>query len=147
MSEITDHWERIWTFMGLGKQETPGKPVTPSVEVRRLRANLILEEALETIRALGFGTNKVGLVDLYEPDLVEIVDGCLDVSVVTIGTLVACGVKDKRLLEIVDKNNLDKFGPGHTIREDGKVIKPPNHKPPTLDIERELIRQGWDGHA
>jgi len=68
----------------------------------------------------------------HEPDLIEIADGCADISVVTIGTLSACGIDAEPLLELVDRNNLAKFGPGHSRREDGKLIKPPGHKPPDI---------------
>ena len=78
-----------------------------------------------------------------QPNLVAIADGCADLSVVTIGTLVACGIPDRDLLWEVDVNNLKKFAPGLTIREDGKLIRPPDHPPP--DIERVLREAGWEG--
>jgi len=151
----TAHQQRIEQFMRKAKQEIPSSPIIPSYEVRILRSKLILEEAIETITALGctasvtiaMGTS--GLVDLdrvsinfhatHHPDLAEIADGCADISVVTIGTLSACGIKDKKVLEEVDHNNLAKFGPGHEIRSDGKLVKPPDHKPP--DIIRVLKEQ------
>ncbi len=45
---------------------------------------------------------------------------------------------DKEIQKMVDNNNLEKFGPGHSIREDGKLIKPPYHKAP--DIQGFLER-------
>lgn len=142
----SDHQKRIEEFMLLAKQEVPSKPTLPSVEVRRLRAKLILEEAIETIHGLGFelqfdlynsrnpvdGYGELQLVEFSEGDLEEIVDGCCDISVVTYGTLSACGVPDLPFIEEVDNNNLAKFGPGHTIRVDGKLIKPPDHEPPKI---------------
>ena len=145
--------------MQLAKQETPEMVTLPFYEVRKLRARLIMEEALETIEALGF---HVYAHDAYEgealtmgdkdipgllfeevclPDdpmnsLVAIADGCADLKVVTTGTLIACGIPDVKLQLLVDENNLGKFGPGHSIREDGKLIKPEGHKPP--DIRRFL---------
>jgi predicted HAD superfamily Cof-like phosphohydrolase len=144
--------------MQLAGQATPDVPTFPSQEVRLLRAKLILEKALETIHALGFNprvksygappldgvpvtTNSVSLIPLdqgYETAcsvldrLVAIADGCADLSVVTTGTLSACGIPDLPILEAVDNNNLAKFGPGHYIRSDGKLIKPPDHQPPDL---------------
>jgi predicted HAD superfamily Cof-like phosphohydrolase len=124
--ERSSHQVAIDKFMRLGGQEVPAKPTIPSLEVRKLRAKLILEEALETIEALGIqvefksdyqhdsitsadpGFNMIytdtGLVNLK-----EIVDGCCDLRVVTTGTLTACGVNDIRPQELVDENNLDKF--------------------------------------
>jgi predicted HAD superfamily Cof-like phosphohydrolase len=34
--------------------------------------------------------------------------------------------------QAVDQNNLAKFGPGGHRREDGKWVKPPDHKPPDI---------------
>jgi predicted HAD superfamily Cof-like phosphohydrolase len=128
--------------MELAKQNVPDKPSIPSDDILRLRASLILEEALETIDGLGceilydgihtINKNNFSIVNVKKADLVKIADGCADISVVTIGTLSACGIPDEKLLQIVDENNLEKFGEGHTIREDGKLIKPINHQPPNI---------------
>lgn len=64
--------------------------------------------------------------------LVDVADGCCDVSVVTIGTLTACGLADVELLRAVDENNLLKFAEGHTMDSGGKLIKPPTHESPDL---------------
>ena len=71
--------------------------------------------------------------------LEAVADGCADLRVVTTGTLSACGIADEVLQQEVDYNNLTKFGEGHRLREDGKLIKPPGHRPP--DIEGVLRRQ------
>jgi predicted HAD superfamily Cof-like phosphohydrolase len=68
----------------------------------------------------------------HPPDLVEIADGCADISVVTIGTLVACGIPDKGLLELVDDNNLNKFKYGLIRDQFGKIVKPTDHQPPNI---------------
>lgn len=135
--------------MQFAGQTTRHKPTLPSPEERLLRARLILEEALETIQGLGFGLRcaqedpNVGyeLLDMVDfafdevdgGDLIEVADGCADLSVVTIGTLIACGIPDQALLELVDKNNLAKFGEGGRRDEKtGKWIKPPGHQPPDV---------------
>lgn len=162
----TKHQQRVEDFMILAGQEVPDKPVIPDEETRVLRAKLILEEALETIEALGVDVDLVEFdgvetkgkeisrnslfdynVELSfeargQCDIVEVVDGCIDVSVVTRGTLSAFGVKDKKLLKEVDKNNLAKFGPGGYRRDDGKWVKPENHQPP--DIKGILKEQGYE---
>lgn len=159
MSDKTKHQKRVEMLMHAAKQALPQQPMLPDIGVRKLRASIILEEALETVRALGFAPMvqipgnggrveaKIGDIEFsphkHEADLIKIVDGCADVSVVTIGTLSACGVSDKAVLEAVDKNNLGKFGPGHSYREDGKLIKPPGYKPP--DFAEVLREQGWKG--
>lgn len=151
---MSDHQLRIERFMHLAGQEVPDRPTMPSLQVRELRARLILEETLETIKALGFRVYRdpklaspdapmqidtLKFEDCCRPNLVLIADGCADISVVTTGTLSACGIKDDSLLKIVDENNLAKFGPGGYRREDGKWIKPPDHRPP--DIQGEINRQ------
>ncbi len=150
----TSHYERIEKFMQLAGQDTPETPVEPSEAIRILRAKLIIEEALETVKALGVDIQlaRMSLVDdeedftysisKYPFDMVEVADGCADISVVTTGCLLACGIKDKDLLEMVDNNNLDKFGEGHYIRDDGKLVKPPGHTPP--NIGKLLKEQGWE---
>lgn len=141
----TVHQQRIDLFMRCAQQEVPEAPAMPSAPVRNLRANLILEEALETIAGLGYAvvqdenTGKLTIVPFGEPNMVEVVDGCADLSVVTIGTLSAFGVSDVSVLEEVDNANLRKFGPGSFRRGDGKWIKPPDFVPP--NIERVLSLQ------
>jgi predicted HAD superfamily Cof-like phosphohydrolase len=116
--ERSSHQVAVDRFMKLGGQEVPAKPTIPSLEVRKLRAKLILEEAIETINALGLRTEYTILMDGgvgynfvegFIPDIVGIVDGCCDLRVVTTGTLSACGINDIRPQELVDENNLDKF--------------------------------------
>lgn len=154
----TTHQKRVEQFMCLAGQTIPNRPTMPDLKTRKLRASLILEEALETIQALGMIPHikdaiNHGLIPIEPkdeiiwmgnpggPSLVDIADGCADLSVVTIGTLSACGISDKPILEIVDQNNLEKFGPGHSIREDGKLVKPKGHTPPTEAIIWEIERQ------
>ncbi len=152
----TNHQQRVLEFMLRAKQDCPMTPKIPDEKVRLLRARLILEEALETIDALGVTVRtceESGDKDLIpismeflkfyadkKPDIVGVADGCADVSVVTTGTLIAFGIRDEPLLECVDASNLSKFGPGHSYREDGKLIKPPNFAAP--DIQSVLTKQG-----
>lgn len=142
------HQQRVNEFMNLAKQPIPNKPTLPDDKTRKLRAKLIFEECWETIRDLGFDITldgatipkEVGYTPNDKECLKGIADGCADISVVTMGCASACGIDMEPVLEEVDNNNLAKFGPGHSYREDGKLIKPPNHKPPNLaDI---LIQQG-----
>ena len=151
----TPHYTRVREFMQKVGQETPSTPVIPDEKTRLLRAKLILEEAIETIQAMGVevrlrdteGHTGVVTVDPHEltfsikgeVDLEGVVDGCADISVVTIGTLIAFGVDDEPILEEVDQANLRKFGPGSYAREDGKWMKPPDWTPP--DILGVLERQ------
>lgn len=141
----TDHQKRVEDFMRMAGQAVPTTPCIPSEEVRLLRAKLIMEETLETVRGLGFET-QLAIDDLFfielesGPNLIEIADGCADILVVTIGTLSACGISDRPLLEEVDESNLRKFGPGSRLRDDGKWLKPDDWQPP--DIQKVLEEQG-----
>lgn len=138
----SEHQLNVEAFMLRAKQEVPLVPTEPSAEVRLLRAKLILEEAQETIIALGCrialieGDDNFSLeaaIDECQPFIMtEVIDGVCDLSVVGIGTLSAMGVPDLPFIREVDANNLAKFKPGHSLREDGKLQKPPGHKPPDL---------------
>jgi len=157
----TPHFRRVREFMQKVGQDTPEGAVIPDDDVRVLRAKLILEEALETVEAMGVtvraGSENGPVLDddtfHYdaggEVDLIEVADGCADISVVTIGTLIAFGIDDEPLLEEVDASNLRKFGEGSYRREDGKWIKPPDWHPPNIDgaIERGFGRSAADPDA
>lgn len=145
----TIHQQKVDKFMELAGQNVPKKTGIPDDETLQLRANLILEECLETIKALGFAIydqspkngNIINPEDItlkkeYETDIVEVADGCADIKVVTTGTLSSFGIDDNEIQEAVDENNLAKFGPGSYRREDGKWMKPPNHQPPNI---KEII--------
>ena len=140
-TEVVQHKSRhqilVEDFMRKARQDLPESTCVPNRHIRQLRAKLILEEAVETVEALGFSvvqnpTGDFSFIADREPDLLEIIDGCCDIKVVTTGTLSACGVPDLPFQECVDLNNLAKFGPGHSWREDGKLIKPEGHKPPDI---------------
>lgn len=103
---MTNEQQQVKYWMLSFGQEVKEKPEIPSLEVRKLRAKLILEEALETVHALGmrvidehyqvqFAASKF-LIEENRPynelQLSEILDGCEDLKVVVEGTLAACGL-------------------------------------------------------
>lgn len=162
-SRRSGHQLRVEEFMRRAKQDLPHTPIIPSVEVRLLRARLILEEALETIDALGVtleveskshfsgaGTrypvdkSNVKLASKLSGscDIIGVADGVADISVVSIGTLAAFGIGALPILEEVDRTNLAKFtGDAHKCSETGKWLKPSDWKPPKiLEI---LVDQGY----
>ena len=114
-------------------QECPDKPTIPSLEVRKLRARLILEEALETVEfGLGIkvvatvndcGANYCGaILDLEfetsggrEPDMIELADGMADLQYVNLGTAVACGINLEPIFEEVCRSNDSKFWSGSEV--------------------------------
>ena len=133
--EKTPHQQRVEEFMIKAKQTLPDRPTLPDEGIRLLRAKLILEEALETVFALGFSievngleiTSKRGFKEYLHwdahdsPDLEGIADGCADIKVVTTGTLSACGIADDSVQREVDCNNLSKFE--HRCPKCEKVLK------------------------
>ena len=146
MKKKSLHQVRIEKFMKLAGQECPFELTQASVKIRKLRARLILEEALEAIAELGvtvsasdsvigLTTAVSGIDDLslqvnesFTVDYCSLAKELADLSVVTTGSLSSFGIADVGLLELVDNNNLSKFGPGWAIREDGKLIKPAGFK-------------------
>lgn len=140
----TKHYKRVKEFMELAHQEVYDVPTIPSEKTLELRCRLIMEEALETIYALGFQVEgdvydlRFESMSVQSPNLVGIADGCADIKVVTTGTLISCGIDDEPLQEIIDESNLAKFEEGHKIREDGKLIKPPSWQPPDIQFVLDM---------
>lgn len=124
------------------RQAVLDKPGIPDEATRKLCAELILEEALETIHALGFDLTAVteddqqmmfvngGLVSndmkAGHSNIEEIVDGCCDLIYVATGALVACGVPDLPHLQEVNECNDAKFPNGEPVinHDTGKYLKP-----------------------
>lgn len=105
---------RVRDWMTKFGQETHNNnPTIPSFEIRKLRARLILEEALETCKALGvdvYTMYSTGIIESsFKPNLVEIADGIADSLVVQLGTAVACGIDIEPIFEAVMKSNDSKL--------------------------------------
>lgn len=147
---LTEHLESVRHFMMEAKQTTSFAVRCPTPEERILRAKLIYEEAMETIEALGVDHILGKFVDAGEKNYnpVAVLDGACDIAVVTNGTLIACGLDGAfpEALKRVDQNNLSKFGEGSYLREDGKVMKPPNYKPVYLDDLVDYTKE-YDGDS
>lgn len=120
------------------------RPEIPRADERLRCLRLVAEEAFfEFADALGlsvFGPDgtKLSLGQLkleatHEPDLVEVADAIADGHYVLTCASAACGIDEEQIIDAVNASNLAKFGPGHTIREDGKLVKPPGFKPPDIE--------------
>lgn len=117
----------------------PTSPAEPQIRHGEQRANLIAEEAIETIIALVgsaraqtvvLGQLIEALVDASrkgetEPDLVRAIDGLCDLKYVTDGTFEDIGVDGEPFSDEVHRSNMSKIG--GTKRADGKLIKPPTY--------------------
>jgi predicted HAD superfamily Cof-like phosphohydrolase len=142
------HQVQVEKFMALAGQDVPLSPSIPNSETVLLRANLLLEELLETVRR-GLGVvvfdrgNKVelrienlGFEIASEPDIEQVADGFADIGVVNTGMLSSFGLADQSIVDEVDSNNLSKFSEGSSRRSDGKLIKPPGFVGPRI---KEII--------
>jgi predicted HAD superfamily Cof-like phosphohydrolase len=113
-------------------------PATASkIEVLRLREALIEEETHELYSAI------VKYVDGHTKSdndeigkaAIEIVDALTDLLYVTYGAFAAFGINADKAFEIVHRSNMTKLGEdGKPVyRQDGKVLKGPQYKPPDLE--------------
>ena len=98
---------------------------TPAIRRPELRAELIREEAAETVAAILRG------------DLLEAIDGMCDVLAVVYGTAAEFGIDLAPFWDEVHRSNMAKAG--GPVREDGKRLKPPGWTPP--DIAGVLARE------
>jgi len=131
----------VKNFMREFQQEVPSKPCIPSYEVRKLRAQLILEEAIETIEALGFKLVNSRLSGIYLSEtklfsadkidwLTLLADGLCDIHYVGYcGTGVACGLDMEPLFAEVHRSNMTKLW---TCAE----VSVPDELPTTYEVEQ-----------
>lgn len=154
------------------RQTIPDGYTINTSKTRELRARLILEEALETVKALGCivlpmkggEIEKIGDVEVlanHLPEMEGVIDGCCDTIYVAVGTLCAMGVPDLPHLDHVCERNEAKFPGGFAITDDnGKFQKPPGWTPPNhglvqqatppqnlAEISRHLVLQGRKPNA
>lgn len=105
------------------------RPRFPPLELARLRARLIMEEAREAELALQ--------AEPHDGALEAIAKELADLLYVVYGTAVSLGIDLQPVFEEVHQSNLTKT-PGNK-REDGKVLKGPHYVPP--DIKTVLANQ------
>lgn len=120
----------------------------PELRDNELRAKLIMEEAVETVAAMGYwaearisDANEPFIIAEFkkrfsEPNFPEVIDGLCDLIYVALGTAVTAGIDLDPFFREVQRANMEKLtGPK---RADGKQLKPEGWRPP--DIEGVLIR-------
>lgn len=146
----------IWQAKVEEFHEATGSTVglEPSLRDRELRAKLIMEEAVETVAALGYDVHatidEVGVPGIrphkevstfhkkYTGGMFEdFIDGLCDLVYVALGSAVAAGIDLDPHFSEVHRANMTKLdGPK---RQDGKQLKPEGWKAP--DHETIIIRQ------
>jgi predicted HAD superfamily Cof-like phosphohydrolase len=116
-------------FMRLARQPAGEWEYTTAADITQLRAlrmDLLAEEYSEYLNAE------------RASDLVEIVDGLLDVIVIAWGTLISYIGEERAkaaAAEVVRSNLSKVIGDGLPIfREDGKVLKPESWQPPNIEV-------------
>lgn len=127
---MTNEQKQVRHFMAMFVQETPNTPIIPSSKVIHLRAKLILEEALETIWAMGLAVrisdpvaatthfwlrgpedlDRVKFFHFQNPNINLIADGLADLHYVGYcGTGVAFGIDMEPKFQKVHEKNMAKF--------------------------------------
>lgn len=100
----------------------------PAIRRPELRAELIREEAGETINAI------------LSNDLIGAIDGFCDLLCVTYGAAAEFGIDLAPFWDEVHRTNMAKVG--GPVRADGKRLKPPGWTPPNLAA---VLRAQTDG--
>ena len=110
------------TAFKIGHRETPKAHL--GVEKNLLRHNLMSEENNEYLEAAN------------NNDLVEVADALGDMLYILCGTIIEHGLQHKidEVFDEIQRSNMSKLGEnGEPIyREDGKVLKGPNHFVPNI---------------
>ncbi len=121
MRYITN-FDKVVDFMRAFKQNVADKPTMLDEKTLQLRLELIEEE----LRELYLGVER--------KNMVEVADALTDLLYVVYGMGAAMGIELDYCFGEVHSSNMSKLGEdGKPIyREDGKVLKGPNYKPPNL---------------
>lgn len=95
-----------------------------------LRASLIAEEAEEVDAELFPYAETAGVIDLE-----ALAKELADLLYVTYGTAVAFGIDITEAFRRVHESNMSKLGDDGkpVVRSDGKVLKGPNYRPPSME--------------
>ena len=116
---------KVRQFMEAFEQEVKKKPEWPDEDTVNLRVDLIEEEYDELKQA----------IYSHNGSMTDVADALSDILYVVYGMAHSFGIDIDNCFREVHVSNMSKLGEdGKPIyREDGKVIKGPNYKPPNLD--------------
>jgi predicted HAD superfamily Cof-like phosphohydrolase len=121
---MTPEQAKVKQWMERAGQECPDKPTIPSLEIRMLRARLIMEEALETVEALGLRVgvpwewiraHKLEFIEDGDCNLTSVADGMADLQCVNLGSAVACGIDLEPIFAEVCRSNDTKWWTANEI--------------------------------
>ena len=115
----------------------PTKPTPPSREALRLRAQLIFEEFLESMRAVD--TLLEASPEGRMAALAHLAHELTDLLYVTYGAILACGVDPDAVFAEVHAANMRKGGGER--REDGKLLKPLGWQPADVAAVIQLLAE------
>lgn len=116
--------DKVARMMGCWQQEMPLYPKAMDSDTQNLRIKLIREEFNEVLEAFETGQT-----------VPEVVKELCDLLTVTYGTLLTMGVNPDIAFNMVHVSNMSKLdSDGRPVfREDGKVMKGENYKPPQME--------------
>lgn len=145
------HQEKVREFMKMLGRSTG--PAMPKLRDPRLRARLIMEEAVETVTALVGSGGALSLAQEFtrkiydgwdstndKPDIVAALDGLADLEYVTLGTYEDIGVDGGKYFDEVHRSNMTKTC--EVIDEHGKSGKKgAGYEPPRIAdlLEEDLF--------
>lgn len=137
-----ENLEKVKLFHVATNSPVLPRPGIPPYDRIRLRAKLVIEEALEVVGALlgipeeqtkVFVAKNCQAIDMElepKPDLKKVAKELADLEYVTAGTNLEFGLPADDIFQAVHLNNMTKAtGP---VREDGKRLKPPGYVPVDL---------------
>ena len=119
----------VAAFHGETNSHIAAYPQVLDENLKKLRVNLVMEEAKEVVNSIEKGS------------LPQIAKELCDLIYVTVGTALACGINLDPVWDKVHESNMTKVG--GTKREDGKVLKPANFK--KVDIKPLIDDQIMSG--
>ena len=115
---------KVREFMEAFEQEVKKKPEWPDADTVNLRVDLIEEEYDELKQA----------IYSHNGSMTDVADALCDILYVVYGMAHSYGIDIDECFREVHVSNMSKLGEdGKPIyREDGKVVKGPNYRPPDL---------------
>lgn len=139
-----DNLEKVKMFHVATNSPVLPKPGVPPYDRIKLRAKLIIEEALECVGALlghdesttrAFVLANCQAIDMEiepKPDLKKVAKELADLEYVVAGTNLEFGLPADEIFQAVHVNNMTKVsGP---VRDDGKRLKPEGYTPVDIGI-------------